>query len=52
VPKVDGERRVRASEYGYEVSFERLYCPLGFIGSFVERGNALVFDSAGSEMEL
>ena len=27
VPKVDGERRVRAGEYGYEVTFERLYCP-------------------------
>ena len=25
VPKVDGERRVRASEYSYEVAFERLY---------------------------
>ncbi len=49
-PKVDGERRVRAGEYGDEVTFERLYCPFCFIGSFVVRGNALVFDSAGSEV--
>jgi hypothetical protein len=52
VPKVDGERRVRAGEYSYEVAFERLYCPLCFIGSFVIRGNALVLDSASSEVQL
>ena len=50
MPKVDGERRVRAGEYSYEMTFERLYCPFCFIGSFVVRRDALVFDSAGSEV--
>jgi hypothetical protein len=52
VPKVDGERRVRTGEYSYEVAFERLYCPLCFVCSFVIRGNALVLDSASSEVQL
>ncbi len=52
VPKVDGERRVRASKYSDEVTFESLYCLFGFIGSFVIRGNALVLDSGSSEVLL
>jgi hypothetical protein len=43
---------VRAGKYSYEVAFERLDCPLCFIGSFVIRGNALVLDSASSEVQL
>jgi hypothetical protein len=52
VQKVDGERRVRASKYSYEMPFKILYCPFCFTGSFVIRVNPLLLDSAGSEMQL
>ena len=52
MPKVEVKRRVSASEYSYEVTFEGLYCPLCFVGLFVIRGDALVFDIAGSEVQL
>ncbi len=41
-----------AGEYSYEVPFEGLYCPFCFVGPFVIRGDALVFDIAGSEVQL
>jgi hypothetical protein len=42
----------QGNQYGDEVPFERLYCSFCFVGLFLKRRNALVFDSAGSEVQL
>jgi hypothetical protein len=52
VPKVDGERRVRAGEYCNEVPLESLYDAFGFVCPFVVRGNTLVGDMGRSKMQL
>ncbi len=50
VPKVNGERRVRASEDCEEVPLEGLYGAFSFVGPFVVWGNALVGDVGCSEV--
>ena len=50
VPKVDGERRVRASEDCDKVPLKGLYGAFSFVGPFVVWGNALVGDVGCAEV--